>query len=340
MLLAVLVLLMSSAPPLPSGATFTHTVRKGESISLICIDYYGYYSDQLGRAVQGENPSIKSIDVIYPGQEILLHRPVELKKSVTSGKTVVAAHEPDVTGEAQEDRQDTLFTRKISVTQGVVTYMEGVVNFRRKTGSKKQPLKINMVVTPGNIIETGSDGRVEIIINREAVVRLRENTRTVLEAFRKPAAESKKTRIGCSIGGLWTKVKKFKDKISRFELELPTAIAGVHGTVYESTVASDSSSEVKVFSGEVAVSGSKAQEGEKNAASGSLSEVPGPHEVAPPHEVTMEDWTRIVRSMQKITVDNKGRPSAPESFTRDTKSSWEEWNRIRDRRIAALFEEL
>lgn len=330
MLLVLLAQLLSAAPSVPSGEIFTHTVRKGESISLICIDYYGYYTGELGRAIQGDNPSIKNIDVVFAGQEITLHRPLEPEPEKES-------LEPDT---LQEGSKENPFTRKISVIQGVVTCIEGTVHYRRKTGEKKQLLKINMTVAPGFVIETGGDGRAEIIINREAVVRLRENTCTVLEAFRESAAgESKKTRVGCSIGGLWTKVKKFKDRISRFELELPTAIAGVHGTVYESTVASDSSSEVKVFSGEVAVSGSKTRDVEEEGANRRLSEISGPHEVAPPHEVTMEHWTQIVRSMQKIAIDKNGTPSSPQTFSQNSQSGWEEWNRMRDRRIAALFGE-
>ena len=94
---------------------------------------------------------------------------------------------------------------------------------------------------------------MEIIINRETVVRLKEKTELVLDAYRNVASGRGKTKAGFSFGTVWTKMKKFQDKVSRFELELPTAIAGVHGTVYQTAVNADSSAEVKVFSGEVAV---------------------------------------------------------------------------------------
>ncbi|MBN1576321.1 MAG: FecR domain-containing protein [Chitinispirillaceae bacterium] len=336
MFVAVVMLFLGAATLPPSGDQFTHTVAAGESVSLICIDYYGYYSETLGKAVVAGNPLIKNIDIIYPGQVLTLRKPVEPAKGTAqaaASDSISAAAPPEASGEA-------LFVKKMSITQGVVTCVEGTVRFRRSAAAKPKPLKINSIVTPGNIIETGADGRVEIIINREAVVRLRERTTTVLEAFRPTADAAGKTRIGCSVGALWTKVKKFKDRVSRFELQLPTAIAGVHGTVYETVVAADSSAEVKVFSGEVAVSGG----GTKKATgapstSGAPSEVAGPHEVAPPQEVTMEHWTQIVRAMQKIAINKKGAPSQPVTFTKTTMGGWERWNDERDRRIAALFGE-
>ncbi len=336
LLSAAFPLFLGAATPLPpSGGQLTHTVVAGESISLICIDYYGYYSDALGKAVAAGNSGIKNIDIIYAGQVLELPKPVESAKAAPAPApdTMPAMAPPGV-----QNEKESLFVKKMSISQGVVTCVEGTVFYRRSTAAKQQPLKINTIVSPGNVIETGADGRVEIIINREAVVRLRENTRTVLEAFRTTTAGPDKTRINCSIGGLWTKVRKFKDRFSRFELELPTAVAGVHGTVYETAIAPDSSAEVKVFSGEVAVS-SAMKAGGAAPSGAAPTEVPGPQEVAPPQEVTMEHWTQIVRSMQKIAIDKKGTASSPVTFSKNTSSDWERWNETRDVRIAALFGE-
>jgi hypothetical protein len=187
------------------------------------------------------------------------------------------------------------------------------------------------------MVQTMKNGRVEIIINRETVVRMRENTRLTIENFRDNRNNTGKSRVGFSLGTVWTKMKKFKDKISRFDLELPTAIAGVHGTVYEASVAKDTSAEVKVFDGEVAVSG--ASKGTGAAAAGSAQEVRGPDEVAGPDEVSLEQWVQIVREMQKIRIDKKGNLQALESFKKDREDSWERWNEERDQRISEIFAE-
>jgi phage tail protein X len=299
----------SADSPAPDSPTFQHEVRAGESISLICIDYYGHYSGMLGEAILRLNPSLKSLNTIVPGQRLTLQMPAE------------------PTG--QPESNQTLFEKSITAKQGVVTFVEGSAEITPNGSNVHAALAANTLVYPGDIIKTGSKARVEIIINRESVVRLSENTRLVIQILREPTSKKSATSLGCWGGTVWTKVRKFADNTSRFQLELPTAIAGVHGTVYQTSVAADSSAEVKVYAGEVAV---------KNRPL-AAEETLGPQEVPGPHEVSMEEWTQIVRSMQRIRVGKDGKPGAPEAFTRKTDNSWEQWNEERDNRINAIFQE-
>jgi hypothetical protein len=92
---------------------------------------------------------------------------------------------------------------------------------------------------------------------------------------------------------------------------------------------------VKVFDGEVAVN-NRAPDG---AGGSGLSEVPGPGEVQGPAEVSLEQWTQIVRSMQRITIDKKGKPSSVQAFSKNATDTWESWNEERDRAVAELFAE-
>jgi len=327
-----------------TGELFTHSVKKGESISLICIDYYGNYSKKLGQVIKTENPDIKDINIIFPGQKIKLHKPIEAASSGThlvtpvqsSIKDSVKVKDTTKTAVVAES-PDSLFVKKLNIVQGVVTCVVGTVNYKAATTGAFKPLTVNTILNPGDIIETSKNGRVEIIINRESVVRMKENTRMNLEAFRDTLGAKDKTKLGFSNGTIWTKMKKFKDRLSRFELELPTAVAGVHGTVYETTVSSDKSSEVKVFTGEVRVSGlaSPQTPGEGPGA----NEVAGPQEVPGPHEVSLETWVKIITDMQKISVAKDGKPSEPETFTQNPSSDWEKWNQERDKRIAEMFME-
>jgi hypothetical protein len=302
------------APITSTEEFFQHEVKKGESISLICIDYYGRYTPEMAKAIMKENADVKDINVIFPGQALKLRNPSY------KSETPAQAHP--------------LFERTVHAVQGVVTCVEGSAQVTPKAAKQKQKLTVNTIVSPGDVIWTGPDGRVELIINRETVVRMRENTRMTVEAFRDSDKNAGKTRVGFSIGSVWTKMKKFRDKISRFELEMPTAIAGVHGTVYQATIDKDSSSEVKVFTGEVAVKNNPAC---RAGQSGSASEVAGPQEVGGPSEVSLEEWVSIVREMQKIRIDKKGKPRQVENFKSNETDAWETWNRERDRRVAELF---
>jgi hypothetical protein len=325
-----------------TGELFTHTVKKGESVSLICIDYYGHYSRKIGQVIKTENPEIKDINLIFPGQKIKLHKPIE-----ATGTNAMLHGHPTVKDSAKvkdstrtavvAESRDSLFVKKMNIVQGVVTCVVGTVNYKAVNTGAFKPLTVNTIVNPGDVIETSKNGRVEIIINRESVVRMKENTRMNLEAFRDTLGSKNKTKLGFSNGTIWTKMKKFKDRLSRFELELPTAVAGVHGTVYETTVSPDKSSEVKVFTGEVRVSGLSSPQTQGQGPD--ANEVAGPQEVPGPHEVSLETWVKIITDMQKITVAKDGKPSEPETFTQNPSSDWEKWNQERDKRIAEMFME-
>jgi hypothetical protein len=293
-----------------------HTVRAGETVSLICIDYFGQFTSAMIPVISKENPGIKNINLIYPGQKLHLRN-------------------PDYTAPAPS-AESKLFEKKIAAVQGVVTCVVGEAFYVPVSGGAKKKLAANTVVVPGDVIQTAATGRVELIINRETVVRIRENTRLTVDTFRDPAKTASKTHVAFSVGSVWAKMKKFRDKVSRFELELPTAIAGVHGTVYQASVATDSSAEVKVYDGEVAVRG---VEKGAPAQSGGINEVSGPGEVSGPDEVSMEQWTALVHEMQKIRIDKNGKNHGVESFTKAHNDSWEDWNSERDKRISEMFEE-
>ncbi len=289
------------------------TVQPGETVSLLCIELYGYYNAALGERVRTLNPSLKDINVIRPGDRLTFAAP-----------GVAVDNEPAI-------------ERKLKVTQGVVTLVEGTAELRRD--GESSTLTANSLVEPGDVIHTGADTRLEMVINRESVVRIGPLTRVSLEQLRDAEKEAGTTRVGSERGTIWTRVRKFKDRLSRFQLELPTAIAGVHGTVYQTKVNEDSSAEVKVYDGEVRVKGR-----EKKSAGGrggrGRSEVPGPSEIPGPHEVTMSEWTQIVRSQQRIWIDKKGKPSSPKSFAADPDDEWEQWNLARDRLLENVLSEI
>lgn len=324
MVFTLICALISGAHTADTGDYFQHTVTKGETVSLLCIQYYGYYSEKLGQAFKELNPLVADINVIVVGQELTFRRPA----------APAAATAPVANAARQEPEQ--LFEKRVDATQGVVTYVSGKAFLLPADGGSQQTLLANKVVYPGDVIATGSDGRVELIVNRESIIRMKENTRLTVDAFRDNGTKSGKTKVGFNTGSVWAKVRNFKDRISRFELELPTAIAGVHGTVYQGTINADATADVKVYTGEVAVKGKAPQ---APAHAGGVDEISGPDEIAGPQEVSMEAWIEIVRSMQQLRIDPTGKPSKPVSFAKNPSDGWEKWNEERDRRIAEMFTE-
>ena len=310
----------AATPVPPDASTIVHTAKPGESVSLVCIRYYGHYTNSMGTVIQRMNPSIKNINFIFAGQKLTLPNP---------DRPVAARHRADTSLAAT-------FDKKVNATQGVVTCVEENAFITPHDGTPKKKLVVNTLVYPGDTIRTGSPGRVEIIINRESVVRMKENTRLIIEAFRDNTRQKSSTQVSFSLGTVWAKIKKFKYAVSRFELELPTAVAGVHGTVYQTSISMDTSAEIKVFDGEVAV---KNRPTAKEDSVEGPTEVPGPGELKGPAEVTLEQWTQIVRAMQELTIDKSGKPSSVQPFTTDTTDTWEQWNEERDKNIEGIFTE-
>lgn len=105
----------------------TRTVAKGESVSLICLELYGYYSDELGDAFLEDNPHIEDIDIISVGQKLKFRKP----RAETEAKT------------EKTIQTDTLFVRKVNAVQGVVTYTEGEVAIKKVNDSAAVPLSVN-----------------------------------------------------------------------------------------------------------------------------------------------------------------------------------------------------
>jgi hypothetical protein len=314
-----------AAKPVPvETPTIVHKVKRGESVSLVCIRYYGHYTDQMGKAVKTMNPFVNDINLIFPGQSLKLPDPERPRAA------------PQARAKTDSAPTAALFEKKVNATQGVVTCVEGKAFVAEKSGTAKKKLTVNTLVYPGEVIETGKPGRVEIIINRESVVRMKENSRLAIEAFRDNAGQKGRTRVGFPLGTVWAKIKKFKDAVSRFDLELPTAVAGVHGTVYQAGVAADSSAEVKVYDGEVSVKHRTAADDGETAGA---TEVPGPEEIKAPQEVSAEQWVEILRAMQRISIDKDGKPSPVQEFTADTSDTWEQWNEERDEEIEDIFKE-
>lgn len=295
--------------------TFSHIVEKGETISLLCIDYFGFFSKELADSIKKRNPIIKDINLIYPGQTVILVNPLYKKKT-----------------------QDSSFVNQHQyIVQAVVTYVEGDAYIFSNNQKEAKKLFSNTIIYPGDVIQTKEGARVEIIINKEAVIRLKEKTRLTLSSLKDTSKAALKTKADFNIGAIWAKIKKIRDSKSSFDVELPNAVAGVHGTVYEAEIQQDSSSEIKVFSGEVVVKNSPAMVKKPNFRE--VGEISGPLEIEGPKEVSLEEWSAILKEMQKIKIDKKGKAGKIESFSKNEKDLWENWNIERDKRISKLFKE-
>ena len=110
-------------------------------------------------------------------------------------------------------------------------------------------------------------------------------------------------------------------------------MASIRGTVFDMKSAVDSSMDVSVYDGRVAVGPSKGLNkrlsGGKKEIAGEPQEVSGPEEIPPPFEVTLEQWKMIVAG-QRISVRADGKYATSEFDLQSDIDSFVQKNRFLD----------
>lgn len=105
---------------------------------------------------------------------------------------------------------------------------------------------IDQALYAGDSVRTGKDSRAELSFSDGSTIRLGENSKFLIR-------QNGTTRSFTLLSGkFWAKVAKLSER-ARFEVESPTAVAGVRGTVFKVEVDQDSTSRVAVEEGEVEV---------------------------------------------------------------------------------------
>ncbi len=231
--------------------------------------------------------------------------------------------------------------------EAVVSHVEGYVTVVRRGGKKPQRIKRKDTLKGGDRVVTGRRSRIEITMPDKSLIRFDQRSSFTIASMAYNVEEkTKDSHFRMFMGRAWARVKKLGRR-DRFQISSRTAVAGVRGTVYRMNVAEDSTTQVKVYWGDVVVHGrgkSTSQSPSSLAAPGKPqapapisgpSAVSGPTTVSGPKPVTMEAWTYIVSNMQQITVSPDGMATAPTTFTaEEDQNSWVEWNKTRDAALA------
>jgi ferric-dicitrate binding protein FerR (iron transport regulator) len=105
---------------------------------------------------------------------------------------------------------------------GRVSYTEGTVTVT--SGGISQDAAPGIRLSQGDVITTGADGVAVVDLSNATLIKLRENTRVVIEAI------GDETRVSLTAGGLFSHVLK---KLSGgFFVRADSTVAGVRGTEF------------------------------------------------------------------------------------------------------------
>ena len=226
-----------------------------------------------------------------------------------------------------------VMTLKIGKGQALVSVLSGSAQVRPADKPAWRALKVNEYLKGGDEVATGARSRMELVLPDNSRVRFADNSRFKVVQL-DAASDSRNVRINVAVGRTWANVAKAVGGRSRFELSCDNAVAGVRGTVYRMSVNDDNSALVRVYDGEVAVSGGQPagkQAGTEPPVLGAPTKVEGPKTVEGPKKISMEEWVYLVRSMQQISISKTGVPDKPRSFTeQEDRDEWVDWNRAKD----------
>jgi hypothetical protein len=198
------------------------------------------------------------------------------------------------------------------------------MNQIRKTGW--QLSKIGIKLNAQDQIRTGDESMTELTWNNGGTLRIAENSLITISNPHQSASNSSGVTI--IQGQIWANMKKLTTTERNFNLSTPTAVAGIRGTVFRILVNKDSSTNVLVYEGKVAV-------GPKDILTRaprdtSVKEVDGPKEVEGPREITLEEWTTIVAG-QQIHISSNGEFRTWQFDQKsDSTDSWVKYNMEQD----------
>jgi ferric-dicitrate binding protein FerR (iron transport regulator) len=188
-----------------------------------------------------------------------------------------------------------------------ITTIEGRVSLLRAGGQNWIDARPNLKLKAGDQVYSREESFAEIVYSSGAIVRLNESTKLTIVTVSEKQIQTKS-----GVGDVWVNMRKLVTTASpEFELSTPTATAAIRGTVFFTETDADSSTDVSVYDGKVAVGPSdelrKKFRGSDQEPDGlGPGEVPGPEEVPGPYEVTLEQWKQIIAG-QRISIRSDGK---------------------------------
>jgi ferric-dicitrate binding protein FerR (iron transport regulator) len=209
---------------------------------------------------------------------------------------------------------------------GKIVVLEGTAT--RTNGEQKQALEVGSEIELRDVIEVGKDSNLKLTLNDESVIMLGANSKLTIDEATFEGQERKGFAATLGLGAIWAKVKKVKNALtgseSKFEVTTSRAVAGVRGTVFRvdylqtaqtMTPVNKQRIMVRVVEGRVVVTTMrKVVKGQVPATPPKKGPKGGRQEIAPPQEVTKEQWEknfRELQAMQEIEVGEALEDSRP-----------------------------
>ncbi len=313
----LLIFLVATCVVAASDSVISVKVRPGDTISYLAFKYLHAYNQDILSQIKQLNPHLKDLNRIQVGEIVRLPK---RKPSIEAAKPT----EPTPSAPPP-------VTKKMAAraSRAVATLVEGQVQVMAAGVNTWRKLDANAILKAGDKVRVLEEGRLELVLDNRSVLRLAANSTLELkEVERKPKKEN--YRFALSIGKMWTRVTRLLGFGSRYQVETPTAITAVQGTVYDLNVDPNQETRVRVHSGNVQVYNPFAGDLAPGEKAPKLKE---PTRVSGPTRISREAWEQLVlRQYQQVTLGREGRSTISAfDLAKARKEAWVRWNEARDK---------
>ncbi len=136
--------------------------------------------------------------------------------------------------------------------RAVINTLEGSVMVQHAGQPLALPARQGMELKTGDRVITGHDGRVEVRFDDGSISRIAPNSRTDLQSLYRQGADGPEvTVLEGRWGRLWNNIKEVVQRNSRFDVNTPSVVAGVRGTLFLIRVEVSGETLVRVYQGRV-----------------------------------------------------------------------------------------
>jgi len=175
-----------------------------------------------------------------------------------------------------------------SKKDAMIKFLIGKAEVLSKNQTDWRNARLNMAIRSGDRIKTLLNARVELEMPDGSVIKVNENSIFDVKEI-KTVEEDKEDKLSFTLwaGNIWAKFKKVVNTRQSRQIDSPSAVVAIRGTILDMNVDQDQTTKVRVFEGSVSVLSKDA-----------------------PGEV-------IVETNQESTVRKGRAPTSPQRFTSD-----------------------
>lgn len=206
-----------------------------------------------------------------------------------------------------------------------VTLLVRPVQVKHKGETEWKTLNMGDQVREGDSVRTGSGARVELSISPRRQFRIGAVTEIEIRELDEKKV-GMKAKIGLILGRFWGSLRRplRQGRGEEFSVATATAVIGIKGTTFGVDYDKETNvSQVSVVSGQVGVVPPKPPE--------EPTEIAGPREIAPPQEISRDEWTKVVSADQKLVIRPGEEPTTAPLTDEDKADEWIAFNIARDR---------